>query len=231
MSAGKLMNDLIKKQIEAYRPNFLEHGDSPQGTFQNNTETQYLRFSRLIKHLPINLAQSFSIHDIGSGLCDFHKYLNEQKILHVYSGTEVVQEMIEVSMKKYPDVVLFNRDVLTVAEKEVYDFVVLSGTFNLSGAIPLGEWREFCYKVIMKMFDLAKEGISFNFLTTENTFSDASLFYLSPTDAFTFCQKNLSRFIIVDQAYPLYEVTVTVLKKRPLKKEYSSQAFEKYFKN
>lgn len=225
------MSDIIQRQIEAYRPNFLKHGDSPKGTFQNNTETQYLRFAKLLENLPIERGGEFSIHDVGSGMCDLHKFLLEQNINHAYSGTEVVQEMIDIAKKKFPEIKLFNRDLLSVTETGVYDFVVLSGTFNLPSSVPQTEWKEFCEQVIVKMFDLAKKGIAFNFLTTESTFTDPTLFYFSPSEALTFCQKNLSRFVFVDHAYPLYEFTVTVLKKTPLKDQYAGEAFEKYFKN
>jgi hypothetical protein len=33
------MNDIIQLQIDAYRANFLQYGDTLQGTHQNNTAT------------------------------------------------------------------------------------------------------------------------------------------------------------------------------------------------
>lgn len=224
-----MKSEIIEKQIEAYRPNFLTYGDSPKGTFQNNTETQYLRFSKLLENLPIRSGQSFSIHDVGSGTCDLHRFLLNQGIDHVYSGTEIVQEMIDLAQKKYPDVKLFNRDILAVNENEAYDFVVLSGMLNLPGSVQREEWRKFCMLIVLKMFMLAQKAISFNFLTTESTFTDPTLFYLNPSEILTFCQKNLSRFTLVDNSYPLFEVTVTAFKKSHVKERYSTEAFEKYF--
>lgn len=225
------MSEIIKKQIEVYRPNFLKHGDSPKSAFWNNAETQYLRFAKLIENLPLSNNRSLSIHDVGAGMCDLHKFLIEQDIDHVYSGTEIVQEMIDAASKKYPEVQLMNRDLLKVADEETYDFVVLSGTFNFPGLVSSHEWEKFCKETIKKMFSLSKKGIAFNFLTTESTFTDPLLFYFSPAEIFSFCQRHLSRFVLLDHSYPLYEFTVTVMKKSYQQAQYSEEVFDKYFKN
>jgi len=56
-------------------------------------------------------------------------------------------------------------------------------------------------------------GISFNFLTSYCTYFNESLFYLDPSKVLKFCIENLSRFVILDHCYPLYEYTVTVFSK------------------
>ena len=96
---------IIKAQLDAYRPNFIEHGDKPQGTFQNNSETQQLRFERIIRQF--NLRQNaYTLHDIGCGTCDLHQYLTDKKIEHSYYGTEIVPEMIDAARKKFPSITI-----------------------------------------------------------------------------------------------------------------------------
>jgi hypothetical protein len=218
---------IIEDQRKSYGEAFLKHGATPQGTYQNNIETQYLRFERLIYNLK-NELQNASIHDIGPGTCDFHKFLLNNQISHKYSGTEIVQEMIDYSLNEYEGIELYNRDFLQI-EEEQYDFIFLSGTLNLKLDMSYEAWYKWSVEIIQKMFNHAKKAIAFNCLTSYHTFSQADLMYFKPQDIIDFCQKNLSRFSILDNAYPLYEFTVTVFKSDFIKEKYDQQSFKKYF--
>jgi len=221
---------IIEDQINTYKDNFLQNKDSSLGTFQNNRETQYLRFEHIIKQFKNILNKDVSFHDFGCGVCDMHEYLNQQGIEHDYSGTEVIQEMIDHAKEKFPGIKLYNRDVLVEEVKDKYDFVVFSGGLYFPGSVPKNEWEIFVYKIIEKMFDMATIGISFNLLTSYSTFQDDHLFYVDPKIMFDYCCNNLSRFAILDQAYPLYEWTITVFKKEYMQKKYNHPAFQKYLK-
>ena len=220
---------IIDNQQTAYRDAFVKHGATPMGTYQNNTETQYLRFERLIRNIKEYLHGN-TIHDVGAGVCDLHRYLLSNEIDHEYSGTEIVQEMIEYSLREYPDIKLYNRDLLTVTN-ETYDYTVLSGTLNLVNDIDKKDWKEYSYDLIKKMYAISSKGIAFNFLTTYNTFSKDDLMYFNPCEILDYCITKLSRFVFIDHNYPLYEATVTVFKKEFLKSVYIGEAFDKYFVN
>jgi hypothetical protein len=224
-------NGLIETMKNVYSNNFKKHGASPLGTFQNNIETQYLRYERLLLHLLNPDLSIFTIHDVGSGICDLHKYLLEKKVNHQYSGTEIVQEMNDYASSLFPHIKLYNRDLLNADDNEQYDFVVLSGTLNLFANLDIHEWEKYVCQLIKKMFKIASKSIAFNFLTSYNTFSDPSLFYIDPKTMFDFCMKNLSRFVHIDHAYPLYECTITVHKKEYIQEIYQHKNFLKYFKN
>jgi hypothetical protein len=220
---------IIKAQLDAYRPNFLEHGDKPQGTFQNNSETQQLRFERIIRQF--NLQQNkFSIQDIGCGTCDLHQYLLDKKIEHKYCGVEIVPEMIETARKKFPEITLNNYDLIKDKNIPLCDITVLSGTLNLLAGVSESEWKDFSFSLIKRMFELSKVGISFNLLTSHRTFSDPTLAYFNPAEIFDFCVQNLSRFVLLDHAYPLYEFSVTVFHKEHMRNEFNNEAFQKYLK-
>jgi hypothetical protein len=224
------MNNIIKKQLEAYQQNFVQYGNSPQGTFQNNTTTQYERFNQLLLPLLQYKNKDFTICDIGSGVCDLHKFLKMNDIAHHYTGIEIVPEMIAAAQSLYPEVKLLNIDILDKNFIEQFDFVVLSGTFNIPGTIPHEEWEEFVLAVIEKMFSLAKIGISFNALTTYATFRAEELFYLQPEKVFTFIQSKLGRFCSLHTNYPLYEVTYSVFTKETMKQQFNHENFGKYFR-
>lgn len=225
-----MKNDIVENQKNIYGENFNIHGPTPRGTFQNNIETQNLRFSFLMKNLLEYENSIFSIHDVGVGLADLHQYLDDSKIEHTYSGTEIVEEMVDFVNKRFPNINISNRNILNADDNEIYDYVVLSGTLNLRNTVEEQEWKDYAFLLISKMFKMAKKGISFNFLTTYKTLSNENLFYLDPKEIFDYCMTNLSRFVSIDHAYPLYEATITVFKEDFLKEKYDLNTYGKYFK-
>lgn len=225
------MTTIIQKQIDAYRDNFIKHGNTPLGTFQNNTATQYERFNQLIAPLLSHKANHFSICDVGSGVCDLHKFLNAKQIPHEYTGIEIVQEMIDSTQKEMPHLRVLNQDILADDFVEKFDFCVLSGTFNIPGAVAHEDWQTFIFKVIKKMYSLANVGIAFNALTTYSTFQADDLFYLDPKKTLDFIQKDISRHCAIYMDSPLYEVTYVILNPETKRKQFPDTAFDKYFKN
>jgi len=136
-----MIENIIYKQSIVYKENFLREGPCPKGVFWNNTQSQYLRFQRLFNQFP-KLPDTFTIHDVGCGICDLHSFLSSKHINHVYSGTEIVQEMVDYSLKKYPGIQIQNRDILFAPSNEKYDVVVLSGTLNLFSGVSHENWRK-----------------------------------------------------------------------------------------
>jgi hypothetical protein len=219
---------IINQQRNSYSKNFKEYGATPNGVYWNNTETQNCRFEKLITNFDLT-KNCPSIHDVGAGICDFHNFLNEKKINHKYSGTEIVQEMINYSLAKYTGVELFNRNLVSDNCTDSYDFLFLSGTLNLLNGQENDNWKEYCYKLLKKMFSMCSKGIAFNCLTTYKTFTDPLLCYFDPAEMFDFCQKNLSRFIILDHGYPFFEFTVTVFNPDYVQEHYPDPLYSKYF--
>lgn len=224
-----MKSNILCDQINVYRNNFLNYGATPMGTFQNNTETQYLRFEKLLDC--IDISRKFSIHDIGCGICDLHKFLKLKKVKHDYYGTEIVPEMIKYAKNKYPEIKIYHRDIMNKSTIKKCDYVVLSGTFNIPGNVHRKEWKRFCFKMIEKMYNSCNKAIVFNFLTTHKTFTDPDLFYLDPAEVLDFCLSKLSRFSNMQHHYALYEATVSVYKKDFIQTKYKPPAFAKYFTN
>lgn len=223
---------IIAAQRAAYGRKFQEHGDTPEGTFQNNRVTQHLRFARVLKEIAPYFEAGDTVHDIGSGLCDFYAYMKAlglEKTI-TYSGTEIVQGMIDTAKQKYPELELHNRNILEQNIAERYDFVILSGTFNIPGGVAEGDWRKLCLSIVERMFAIAKKGVAFNMLTSYRTFSDPMLFYFEPREVLDFAVSRLSRFTILDHAYPLYEFTCTVFRPEFMARQHDHPDLEKYFR-
>jgi hypothetical protein len=220
---------IFREQIEIYRRSFLEHGDSPRSTFNVERAYQDLRFERLMRPL-LALRTSFSIHDVGAGLCDLHRYLLDRGIEHRFSATEIVPEMIELARRKYPAIEIHDRDLLAGEVSDRHDFVVVCGMFNLPGKIDRGEWHRFVLALIERMYEMATVGIAFNFLSSHRTFTDPDLHYMDPGELFDHCQSRLSRFAVVDHAYPLFECTIAVFRPEAIESGYDPGKFGKYFR-
>ena len=219
---------IIQEQINQYRNNFLLHKDSPLGMYWNDRETQQLRFEMLTGHLLREDVES-TIEDVGCGVCDMYAYLKGKNLKVTYSGTEIINEMLEWARERYPELTLKNRDIIKDQVNDKYDFVVLSGAMNLPGNTDIKEWRKFCFSLIQRMFEMCNKAIAFNFLTTHSTFTDPALFYLNPTEAVTFCLDTLSRFVELRHNYALYEGTITVYRENYIKDQFTDAAFAKYF--
>ncbi|MCT4665387.1 MAG: class I SAM-dependent methyltransferase [Flavobacteriales bacterium] len=223
-----MKKDIVSKQLEVYEKQFEEHGDSPDGTYNQNSVIQNLRFERLLKQYDFE-NNDFSVHDIGCGICDLYQYMKDHKISAKYSGTDIVEGMKTLANKKYPEIEVKVRDILNTEISEKYDIVVLAGTFNIPGEVPREDWKVFVRNMIKKMFEMAEVGITFNFLSTFAEYYHELMHYENPGDLMEFCKEELSRFVIVDHAYPLYEQTITVLKPEYVQKIYHDELLKKYF--
>ena len=221
---------IISAQERIYSTRFREYGDTPQGVFWNNTETQYLRFERLLRHTLGNAPTAPALHEIGCGTAALFEYLKARSIACDYSGTDIVPDMLEIAQKRHPEGKFYQRDVLTTDISEAYDFVVASGVFNYRDRVKPETWNKYVEDMLSKMFSMARCGIAFNFLTSNITIApDPTLHYADPAVMLRFCQNRLSRFHVLDQSYPLYEVTLTVFKEAHIKGSFSSEAYGKYF--
>jgi len=219
--------DIIAEQIEVYKPKFLEHGGTPMATAQNDRVSQHLRLSRLVKNMEL---KDKSIHDVGCGICDLYPYLKDVcKRPFEYVGTEVISEMIDYAENKYDGISIYNRNILESSNLK-YDFNVASGLFFIPGRVGHAEWKEFCFAMMDKMFEMSNEAMSFNFLTANGDFQADDLFYINPGEVFDYCLKHYSRFVMLDNAYPLYEFTITVFQEEWVKQQNPETELSKYLK-
>jgi hypothetical protein len=227
-----LMNEIVRKQKEFYLENFRQHGDLPQSLGYNDQITQYARFevlSRLFQYE--RKGKTFSVHEIGSGLAHFYEFLREQSPYRFdYSGSEILGEFVRASRKKYPFLKFYQRDITQRPPSARYDYLVLSGTFNPIQDLDVKRWETFLERMMLKMFAMAKKGIGLNFLTTYSDFTQKGLYYSDPRAIYDFVQEKMSRFIVIDSSYPLYEFTLLVYKEPFIKKVHGEKEFGKYFK-
>ena len=221
------MRSISERQRDLYQESLDEHGDSPCSTRWNDPVTQHLRFERLVKEIEPFLPGN-SVYDVGCGFGELGGYLAQLGAGCTYSGIEIVAGMADMGRARLGvDIIV---DDFIARDYEVhYDFVVASGVFNMPGEVESDEWNLYCQAMTKKMFTLAGKGIVFNGLTTFCDFRRDDLHYWDPAQVLSFCQSELSRFCILDHAYPLYEWTLTVFRQDFVRDAYTQHELAKYF--
>ncbi|NRB39890.1 MAG: hypothetical protein HRU20_15715 [Pseudomonadales bacterium] len=224
------INKLIADQQSIYLNNFIENKDSSEGTFQNNRATQYLRFEKILEPFLSILNQQVSFHDVGCGSCDMYQYMLDNAIVCDYSGTEIIDEMVEYAGHRFPGINVKNQNVLDVEFKDRFDILVFSGGLYYPGNIDHVEWKVFVFQMIDKMYSQCDIGISFNLLTTYKNMHRDDLFYLDPREIIDYVATRHSRFFNLNHNYPLYEWTISIFKPEYIESVNQAPEYEKYFK-
>lgn len=145
-----------------------------------------------------------SVLDVGCGCADFYDFLKmipprtceemgDPPIQ--YTGIDISPKMIQRAKEYYPEADARLLDLKDVDEE--YDWVVAVGPFNVRVS---QNQPEYLKDQIKRMFDLARRGLSFTFLSNravdkEHHFDE--LFYYDPADIFRYCL-SLSKYVAAD---------------------------------
>jgi hypothetical protein len=228
------MDEIAESQKKFYLKKFHQYGDSPQSLSWNDRKTQYLRFQKVSELFKYEHSNQFSVHEVGCGLAHFKEFLNGYSASIFYSGSDIVEEFIEMNKIKYPGGSFFieniSNDLKSInASVTGNDYYCLNGTFHTKEQNSIEDWEKFVFKSTKNMFIMAKKGICINFLTSYSDFNDKNLYYADPKNIFNWCVKNCSRFVSISHDIPLYEFFVYIYKEDFIKETFPG--FPKYFKD
>tara|TARA_Y100000768_G_C23986083_1_gene688923 strand:+ start:3885 stop:4520 length:636 start_codon:yes stop_codon:yes gene_type:complete len=206
--------DKISRSTKKYYEKILKlHGNNFKGMNWSSSKSQYLRFEQLCK---IGNLNNKSIHDLGCGNGELYVYLKKNKIkLKHYLGTDLSSDMINLCKKKFhlKKKVCF-KEIDIKKFKNIYktDYVMASGIFNIKNNISSKDWLKYVFNTIIEMFKYSKKGIAFNLMTFDTTYRDKNFFYLSIDEIVSFLRKKVSKKIIINHSYNLWEYTIIVYK-------------------
>jgi SAM-dependent methyltransferase len=164
----------------AYRARLLTRGASPEGVFWRSEATQIARFQTLLSMATKTAPdRSLSVADIGCGygaMLDFIKA--NPGFCHMrYQGTDINQEMIDVCQRRFPDEKhLFIR---ASKPKEMVDFCLFSGTFNLTHSTDPELWTDYIFDCLTRCMKYCRFGMAFNLLCSSKTSIKQQLYYAS----------------------------------------------------
>lgn len=139
-----------------YEKSLKEFGISAGGVHWKNEQTQYIRFDVITEFLQEDIKNS-TIADLGCGLGEYYKYLENKDLLpKKYIGIDCEEKMIELSQKRFPNAEFLLKNVLYEDMEEV-DYCICSGAMNLM-------YYDQCALFIKRAYKASKKGFIFNFL-------------------------------------------------------------------
>lgn len=196
-----------------YQNCFLNHGASAQGVDWRDQETADIRYKNMLNVVSAELAKkSLSLLDIGCGYGGLQDYISKLNFPIEYTGIDVVATMIEHATSHHGKGQYFHGDVFTYPFGRTFDYVVCNGILTQKLTATDEEMNSYMNKLIHTMFGLCNKGIAFNLMTNKVNFKAENLFYKSPVETLDFCLENISRKVIIDHSYPMYEYTVYIYK-------------------
>jgi hypothetical protein len=204
-------NKNLEESIKAYySEKFSEFGPSPKGVDWNSIDGQHARFQMLIRHLKIE--GSSTILDFGCGYGELFTFLSDIDKSLDYLGYDIVETSIETAKRIHSSSQATFVSVLP--QLHDWDFILMSGVFNVKGEVDEVEWGAYAVSMINSLLLRATKGISFNMLTTFNDvhLRKAHLYYVDPVDLLSKLDIEPPCTVILDHSYPMWEYTVTILK-------------------
>jgi SAM-dependent methyltransferase len=189
-----------KTLVSLYESRYEEYGYDVRTIGWGNAESQQLRFKVLAD---IANLTGKSICDLGCGFGDLYPYLKKRYGQVDYLGIDLSGKLIEEAKRRYPDISLEARDILTDPPENKFDYVLASGTLSFK----VKNHETYVKKMIKTMFDMSCEGTAVNFLSSYVDYKLPKNFHFSPEKAFQMA-RELTTFVTIRHDYPLYEFTL-----------------------
>lgn len=203
---------------------FRRHGATPRGVDWNDETEMLYRYEKMLGVVNkdfLELPGPPTLLDVGCGWGGFLKYSRERGVPFVYTGVDVVEEMIFYCKEQYRDAQFRTDDVFALdPAHEQYDFVVCNAILTQRLTASIREMDAFAKRLVTQMFSLCRHGIAFNMMSNHVNFTVENLFYKSPLEMTAFCFDQLSPRVRLDHGYSslinqrgkYYDFTVYVYK-------------------
>lgn len=226
-----MKNKTRVSQEKIYKDLYDKHRGTSMAVSSESWEHKKLRFSQISDLFKDE--ENIEIHDVGMGLSAFYEFLKTtypDRIIN-YSGTEILKDYVDDSIKLFPECKFYLRDLAEVPGNEKYDYLILSGIFHQRRDTKISEWENFAKNIIRNSFSMCKKGIAFNMISPFVDFYQTQVYYANLLKFINFIVDDLSRFYEIKHNYALFEFTVFVYTEDYIKGKYPQAEFKKYFKN
>jgi SAM-dependent methyltransferase len=201
------LNIISNRQIQTYNDAVEKYGVSSRSVLLDDPQTQYMRFAELLGAVDLNDSKK-SLLDVGCGNAELYKYLNFQGFRGRYTGYDINDKLLAQARSRFAGVDVQNRDIMSAAIEQRYDYVVLSGLFNVN----VGQSEVWIKDFLKRMFELCDGIMVFNMISTHVTFRDERMFYMDPAEILSFCIENLSKRTSLAHHNLPYNYSVTVFR-------------------
>lgn len=199
--------DIVARSIALYDATAEEHGISSRAVHWADPQTQYLRFTEIVRNLDLN-NPNVTLLDVGCGNGELFKFLNFLGYRGRYTGYDINGKLLAQARARFAGIEVAEVDILKDAGQRRFDYVVASGIFNAD----VGQTVPWVQAFLERMFGLCTTSLVFNAISTHVSFRDTNMFYLDPAEMLCFCLTRLSkRTSILHHNLP-YNYTVHVSK-------------------
>jgi 2-polyprenyl-3-methyl-5-hydroxy-6-metoxy-1,4-benzoquinol methylase len=200
------------KIIAHYEDCLEKYGDTHLGVDWPNATDALTRYQVMLDVIRPRPLPKVSVLDFGCGASHLYDYILAKGLSTIeYSGLDISEKFINLSEKKYPGINYYCLDILkSSAQLPLFDYIILNGVFTEKRELSHDEMWEYLRQVILKVFKLAKSGISFNVMSSHVDWERDDLFHLPMDKLATFLVKEVSRDFIIRNDYQLYEYTTYV---------------------
>jgi len=199
---------ILQKANQYYDQRGKQYPFTSKAVFWDDEQTQYLRFHEIVKHL--NLDENVTILDVGCGNAELYKYLNFNGFKGCYKGYDINKELLDQAKKIYQDIDVENVDILNHPVTKRFDYVVVSGLFNLN----YGQTIRWVEEMLSALFHLANKKVVFNAISSHVNFKQKEMFYINPANILDFILNNLSSEVVLEHGVLPYNYLVAIHKSK-----------------
>ena len=209
-----LIYKLLNKQISnIYNKRFDNYDNTPKGVFWNSKLSQDLRLNIILnKILKIEINEEFSIADIGCGYGRLYEIIKERNLDDKvqYYGFDINQKLINFC-KNNKDFKNVQFSINSFPFKKT-DYVVMSGTYNLTPTNNIYLWEDYIIKNLMNNWKLVKKALIFNCLIKKRKEISKALYYTELSWIKKICENNFGNFEIFKNQLLKDDVTIVIKK-------------------
>ena len=187
-----LIYKLLNKQISnIYNKRFDNFNNTPKGVFWNSKLSQDLRLNIILDRVLKNAKNEvLSIADIGCGYGRLYEIIKERNLDNKiqYYGFDINQKLIDFckNNKEFENVEF----ALSSFPFKKTDYVVMSGTYNLTPTNNISLWEDYIIKNLTSNWKLVKKAMIFNCLIKEKREINKALYYTELSWIKKICERN-----------------------------------------
>jgi SAM-dependent methyltransferase len=194
-----------KATIEDYYKSLIEgFGTSPRACDYGHPNSQQIKFEVLAG---VKVLNRKTVLDVGCGFASFASYLSARYAHVEYTGIDITKDFVDYAKNLNPILDLKVLDIMEEDPGSTYDLVTANGIFYL-----LGESAEEKMQALIKrMFELCREAVAFNSLSSWCLDQESNEFYADPVRTVEFC-RTLTPWVTLRHDYHPRDFTVFLYK-------------------
>lgn len=203
------MDHIAKKMRDHYTNTFQVNGANSKGVDWGVDQAKLeLRYEKMLALCSGTVPAANTILDVGCGFGGLFEYAATKGYQFDYTGVDIVESMIFYARERNNSAEFIHGNILDLEIAEKFDFVVCNGILTQKLDVPGREMDEFCQLLIKRMYELCRVGIAFNVMSTKVNFFSNNLYYRNPSELVSWCMSEITPYVKLDHAYPLYEYTI-----------------------